>query len=58
MIHKVFQHGEIELKNPANEDTFKVNGQRVKSYLQKGRETGLIRFVLPEKMDDRRAMRR
>lgn len=33
MIQKVFPHGAVELRNPANGDTFKVNGQRVKSYL-------------------------
>lgn len=30
VIHKVIPHGVTELKNPANGDTFKVNGQRVK----------------------------
>ncbi|XP_050915063.1 uncharacterized protein LOC127130021 [Lathyrus oleraceus] len=30
VVHKVFQHGAIELKNPNNGDTFKVNGQRLK----------------------------
>lgn len=44
VIHKVFPHGAIELKNPANRDTFKVNGQRVKSYLQR-QEDGLIEKI-------------
>lgn len=44
VIHKVFPHGAIELRNPANGDTFKVNGQRVKPYLQ-GQEGGLIEKV-------------
>ncbi|KAI5407600.1 hypothetical protein KIW84_053743 [Lathyrus oleraceus] len=41
VIHKVFPHGAIELKNPANGDTFKVNGQRVKPY-HEGQESSLI----------------
>ena len=41
VIHKVFPHGAIELENPANKDTFKVYGQRVKSYHQ-GQESGLV----------------
>ena len=41
MIQKVFPHGAVELRNPANGDMFKVNGQRVKPYLQ-DREDGLI----------------
>ncbi|XP_050896392.1 uncharacterized protein LOC127103157 [Lathyrus oleraceus] len=44
-VHKVFSHGSIELKNPSNGDTFKVNGQRVKHYY-KGQESGLIDNVL------------
>lgn len=40
VIHKVFPHGAIELKNPVNGDTFKVNGKRVKPYLQ-GQASGL-----------------
>ncbi|CAM9001201.1 unnamed protein product [Rhodiola kirilowii] len=31
-IMKVFNHGALELENPANGDRFKVNGQRVKHY--------------------------
>lgn len=41
VIHKVFPHGPIELKNPANGDSFKVNEQRVKPSIQ-GQESGLI----------------
>ncbi|XP_050889297.1 uncharacterized protein LOC127094515 [Lathyrus oleraceus] len=41
VVHKVFPHGAIELKNPNNGDTFKVNGQRLKHYY-KGQENGLI----------------
>ncbi|XP_050902698.1 uncharacterized protein LOC127115091 [Lathyrus oleraceus] len=41
LVHIVFPHGEIELKNPSNEDTFKVNGQRLKHYY-KGQESGMI----------------
>jgi len=44
LIHKVFPHGAIELKNQTNGDTFKVNGQRVKPYYQ-GQESGLIHSV-------------
>ena len=32
VIHKVFPHGAIELKNQASGDTFKVNGQRLKPH--------------------------
>ncbi|XP_050889277.1 uncharacterized protein LOC127094492 [Lathyrus oleraceus] len=41
VVHKVFPHGAIELKNQANGDTFKVNGQRLKPYYQ-GQEIGQI----------------
>lgn len=41
LVHRVFPHGAIELKNPSNGDTFKVNGQRLKHYY-KGKESGLI----------------
>jgi hypothetical protein len=41
VVHKVFPHGAIELKNHANGDTFKVNGQRLKPYYQ-GQEIGQI----------------
>lgn len=41
LVHKVFPHGAIELKNPSNGDTFKVNGQRLKHYY-KGQKSGLI----------------
>jgi hypothetical protein len=43
-IQKVFPHGAIELRNPANGDTFKVNGQRVKPYIQ-DQEDGPIEKV-------------
>jgi hypothetical protein len=45
MIQKVFPHGVVELRNPANGDTFKVNRQRVKPYLQ-DQEGGLIDKIL------------
>ncbi|PRQ17346.1 putative nucleotidyltransferase, Ribonuclease H [Rosa chinensis] len=32
-VVKVFPHGAIEIKNPSNESTFKVNGHRLKPYL-------------------------
>ncbi|XP_050889223.1 uncharacterized protein LOC127094430 [Lathyrus oleraceus] len=41
VIHKVFLHGAIELESPADEDTFKVNGHRLKPYYQ-GQESGLV----------------
>lgn len=41
LVHRVFPHGAIELKNQSNGDTFKVNGQRLKPYY-KGQESGLI----------------
>ncbi|XP_058726837.1 uncharacterized protein LOC131598235 [Vicia villosa] len=41
LVHKVFPHGAVELKNQANGDTFKMNGQRLKSYYQ-GQRSGLI----------------
>ncbi|XP_050919091.1 uncharacterized protein LOC127136594 [Lathyrus oleraceus] len=44
VIHKVFLHGAIELRNSANGDTFKVNGQKVKSNLQ-GQEGRMIEKV-------------
>ncbi|XP_058725849.1 uncharacterized protein LOC131597155 [Vicia villosa] len=41
LVHKVFSHGAVELKNQVNGDTFKVNGQRLKPYYQ-GQGSGLI----------------
>lgn len=41
VVHKVFPHGAIKLKNLNNGDTFKVNAQRLKRYY-KGQESGLI----------------
>ncbi|XP_062014106.1 uncharacterized protein LOC133730556 [Rosa rugosa] len=35
-VVQVFPHGAIEIKNLNNESTFKVNGHRLKSYLQSG----------------------
>ena len=32
MVHKVYPHGAIEIKNQSNGDIFKVNGQRLKPY--------------------------
>ncbi|XP_050915636.1 uncharacterized protein LOC127130711 [Lathyrus oleraceus] len=44
LVHKVFPHVAIELKNPNNGGTFKVNEQRLKHYYQ-GQESGLIENV-------------
>lgn len=34
IVHIVFPYGAIEIKDPKNVVTFKVNGQRLKSYLE------------------------
>jgi hypothetical protein len=34
IIRTVFSHGAIEIEDPTNGNTFKVNGQRVKSFLE------------------------
>ncbi|XP_058222963.1 uncharacterized protein LOC131332682 [Rhododendron vialii] len=34
VVHKVFPHGAIEVVNPANGHIFKVNGQRLKPFLE------------------------
>ncbi|XP_050877724.1 uncharacterized protein LOC127081515 [Lathyrus oleraceus] len=44
VLHNVFPHGAIELKNTNNGDTFKVNGQRMKHYY-KGQESGRSDYV-------------
>jgi hypothetical protein len=41
VVHKVFPHGAIEIKNQDNGDVFKVNGQRLKPYYR-GQQPGLI----------------
>lgn len=41
LVHRVFLHGAIELKNQSNGEKFKVNGQRLKPYY-KGHESGWI----------------
>ena len=33
-VINVFSHGAVELVNPTTQETFKVNGQRVKPYLE------------------------
>ena len=44
VVHKVFSHGAIEVRNQANGDIFKVNGQRLKPYYI-GQEGGQIHVV-------------
>ena len=34
IVHTVFPHGAIKIKDPKNGVTFKVNGQILKSYLE------------------------
>ena len=34
IVHTVFSHGAIEIKDPKNGVTFKVNGQILKPYLE------------------------
>ena len=34
IVHTVFPHGAIEIKDPKNDVTFKVNGQILKPYLE------------------------
>jgi hypothetical protein len=34
IIQSVFPHGAIEIKDPKNGNSFKVNGQRLKPFLQ------------------------
>ena len=34
IIRHVYHHGAIEIENPKNGDTFKVNGQRLKPFLE------------------------
>jgi hypothetical protein len=34
IIKKVFAYGAVELENPKNGDVFKVNGQRIKPFLE------------------------
>ncbi|XP_058745883.1 uncharacterized protein LOC131618732 [Vicia villosa] len=41
VVHKVFPYGAVEIKNQANGDIFKVNGQRLKPYFQ-GQPVGQV----------------
>ena len=41
VVQTVFPHGAVEIKNPNNEDVFKVNGQRLKPYYT-GQVPGVI----------------
>ena len=34
IVLTVYPHGAIEIENPKNGDTFKVNGQRLKPFLE------------------------
>ena len=56
-MHKVFPHGDIELKNNTIGDTLKVNGQRLKPYHQ-GHEIGLVEEAISKhhRLVIRRAM--
>ncbi|XP_026458544.1 uncharacterized protein LOC113359066 [Papaver somniferum] len=33
-VHTVFPHGAVEIENPSNKNIFKVNGQRLKPFLE------------------------
>src|SRR3954467_6981726 len=44
VVHKVFPYGAIEIKNQANGDIFKVNGQRLKPYFQ-GQPVGQVDVI-------------
>ena len=34
IVRSVYFHGAVEIENPKNEDVFKVNGQRLKPFLE------------------------
>ena len=34
IVHTVFPHGAVEILNPKNREIFKVNGQRLKPFLE------------------------
>ena len=34
IVHTVFPYGAVEIENPKNGDLFKVNGQRLKPFLE------------------------
>ncbi|KAL5572373.1 hypothetical protein UlMin_021970 [Ulmus minor] len=34
LVHTIFPHGAVEIENPKNSDVFKVNGQRLKPFLE------------------------
>ena len=38
VVTQVFPHGAIEIKDPKQENTFKVNGQRLKYYVDEIRD--------------------
>ncbi|XP_024958966.1 uncharacterized protein LOC112499931 [Cynara cardunculus var. scolymus] len=44
-VHKVYHHGVVELIDPNNGSIFKVNGQRVKSYIDTAEITSTIYMV-------------
>src|SRR3954467_2675316 len=44
VVHKVFPYGAVEIKNQANGDIFKVNGQRLKPYFQ-GQPVGQVDVI-------------
>jgi hypothetical protein len=44
IVHKVFPHGAIEVKNQSNGAIFKVNGQRLKPYYE-GDVTGIVDLI-------------
>ncbi|XP_031253342.1 uncharacterized protein LOC116111280 [Pistacia vera] len=45
IIHRVFLHGAIELHHPTN-GTFKVNGQRLKPYIENGNGNERVSLLL------------
>ena len=46
VVTKVFPHGAVEIQNLRNNSTFKVNGQRLKPYLETTFETNEQRVPL------------
>ena len=46
VVTKVFSHGAVEIQNLRNNSTFKVNGQRLKPYLETTFETNEQRVPL------------
>ena len=45
IVTQVFPHGAVEIKNPTNENIFKVNGRRLKHFMENIADGQMIEII-------------